>query len=343
MNKDDIRTSIDLASRELGWGGKYTAIAESLFGLNHRGTGNFIPNNQDGGGLTLFVRPCCNLSYDNIAGRRVLSTIANAPEQTLQRVVRCYLDHRGEIYRTPAVTCPFVDPKQAFIPLLTNSLTSISGWPDLEAPTYSSTPDKFNGSFSFVDGVLNINRDFDLTATFKNVQGDPISLLFTAWVHYASDVYMGRIWPYPDKYVLNLEIDYQTRIYRLILDPTKRFVQKIGATGIAFPTTAPLGAAFNYTSDQVMQQENDQLSIRFRCQGAIYMDPVLIDDFNRTVVMFNQGMADGVRESLYHKLSNNELNFANNMGYARINPDTYELEWWLDEVTYNKFVQLGAF
>lgn len=341
MLKEEINTGIDLISRELGWGGRSTVVGENIYGINHRSTGNMVPNNLDGHGLTFFTRPCMNLSYDNIAANRVLTTLGVDAPLSYQRAIRCYLDPWG-YYRTPSVGTPLVDPKQAFMPLLTNNLISINGWPDLSSETYTSNPDKMNGSFSFVDSVVKINGTYDLTANFKNIQGDPITLLFTSWLHYMSEVYIGNMFPYPN-FVLENRIDYQTRIYRVILDPSKRFVQKIGATGASFPTSSPLGAAFNYSADQVMQQDNDQLSIRFRCMGAIYLDPILIDEFNATVCLFNEGMTDSKRELLYRKLTVDQLNSGNYLGYPRIAPQTYELEWWIPLTTYSKFATAGVF
>jgi hypothetical protein len=148
-------------------------------------------------------------------------------------------------------------------------------------------------------------------------------------------VYQGVLVPYPDMIIQN-EIDYNTRIYRLILDPTKTKVQKIGATGASFPVNAPLGAAFNFEADRPLNNSNDQISITFQSSGALYQDDILVDEFNRTGQIFNDGLKDDKRERFYKKVPMDALAIFNNRGYPRINPMTYDLEWWVSNEEYNK-------
>jgi hypothetical protein len=145
--------------------------------------------------------------------------------------------------------------------------------------------------------------------------------------------------PYPDAIVEN-EIDYQTRIYRLVLDPKMKFVQKIGACGAAFPMASPLGASFNFASDTPYMRDNDQLSIPFKAIGASYLDPILISEFNQVVQEFNPDMKDSRRSRNYKKLIGNDGRYFNFRGYPRINPTTYELEWWVDGPEYTEFRKL---
>jgi hypothetical protein len=101
---------------------------------------------------------------------------------------------------------------------------------------------------------------------------------------------------------------------------------------------SPTGAAFNFDSQQgPLNASNDQITINFRCFGATYLDDILIDEFNRTVVMFNSNMDDSVRSSKYTKVAMALLPIFNNMGYARIDPNTYELEWWVDKQAYQYY------
>lgn len=179
-----------------------------------------------------------------------------------------------------------------------------------------------------VDSAPRIFSTIDFTANFRNIMGDPITLMFLVWCHYAAMVYEGRMDPYPDN-LIEHRIDYNTRIYRLILDRTKTFVQKIGATGAAFPLASPIGAAFNFSADEPINRENEQISIPFRAIGVDYQDPALVVEFNHTVQMFNPAMKDGNRQNSYVKLTPAQRNVFNYRGYPHINPDTYELEWWI--------------
>jgi hypothetical protein len=133
--------------------------------------------------------------------------------------------------------------------------------------------------------------------------------------------------------IVENEIDYMTRIYRLVLDPTRTYVQKIANCGAAFPTAVPMGAAFNYTSDSPLANDNEQISIPFQCIGVEYNDPISIQEFNATVVYFNPEMDDGSRSQLFTKLSKSELALFNYQGYPRIAEDN-ELEWWVSNDVY---------
>lgn len=315
-----------------------TAIGDSFYGINHRQTPGAININRDYNGLTFFTRPALNLSSENLRMVRQFGPLLTKQDTSIQRIIRCWLDpnlardYKGAsgVRNAPMLTSPFVDDDQAFIPFLTNHLMSMGGWPDIEAPTFSSHEGVYREVFSQVDGIVQNYGTYDITANFRNVPGDPISLMFLIWLHYMGNVYLGDMVPYPE-YIIENMVDYNTRIYRLILDSTKTKVQKIAACGAAFPLTCPIGNAFNFDYDKPLNQANDQLSVTFRCMGALYQDDILIDEFNRTSIMFNSNMGDQYRSQYYQKVPISALAAFNNRGYPRINPDTYELEWWVSK------------
>lgn len=310
-----------------------SAIGDSFYGINHRQTPNAIQINKDYFGLTFFTRPLLNLTTENIRPVRQFTPLLTNQPASVQRIIRCILDK--DLVKL-GISSPFVDNQQAFIPILTNHLLSMSGWPDVMAPTMTSQDGVYKESYSMVDGVTQNYSTYDITANFRNIPGDPITLLFLIWVHYASLVFQGIMVPYPDMIYQN-EIDYQTRIYRLVLDSSKTFVKKIAACGAAYPVNSPIGAAFNFESDRPINSGyNDQISVNFRAMGAMYQDDILVKEFNDTTVFFNDTFRDGSRERFYIKVPGDALQIFNNRGYPRINPDTYELEWWVDvnEFTY---------
>lgn len=337
-----IKDALDKISRQSGLGSLTSAASNNLWGINHRGAGNPIPTNKDSHGLTFFTRPRMNLSYDNIAVDRILTPMLDGQglaSTTYQRAIRVLLDPFGA--DTNDITSPLVDNKQAFIPILSNLLLSCSGWPDPSVDTFTSKAGNYQEAWSMVDSVVDIYRVWSATCNFKNIEGDPISLIFNTWLRYMSGVYQGTMVPYPDAVVEN-EIDYNTRIYRLVLDPSRQWVQKIMACGAAFPLNVPLGAAANFSSDAVFNTDNDQISINFQCMGATYLDPILIDEFNWVVQEFNSDMADGVRESIYHKLTPEEATFFNYRGYPHIGANM-ELEWWVEEDDYAEYASRNDF
>lgn len=330
------REEINFISRLSGFGGLSQAQTNNLYGFNHRQNGNPVPVNSDNYGLTFFTRPRLNLSYDNLSASRLFAPLQSQNSRSLPAAIRALLDHFSEIEGRHS--SPLVDRHNPFIPMMTNNLVSMSGWPDIALDTYTSKEGVYKEAWSMVDGTSEINNTFDVTATFRNTAGDPITLLITAWVHYMAKVYNGEMVPYPDAIVQN-KIDYNTRIYRLVLDKKKRFVQKIGACGASFPMASPIGSAFNFSNETPFNRETDQISVPFRCMGAMYMDPILVYEFNRTVQIFNSQMRDESREETYSKLNNSSFNYFNYRGYPRIDPDTYELEWWVPKDSYNNFIE----
>ena len=316
------------------------AIGNNLYGINHRQIPGLVPSNKDSYGLTFFVRPQLNLQSDNVRNDRRFSPLLTDNALTIQRYVRTMLDPRlveGYTFNTnkiPGIPSPLLDNNMAFIPILTNNLNTISGWPDLTAPTHEYSPGLYNEGYSLVDGVTRNYSTFDIDASFRNTKGDPILYMFYIWLHYSSLVFEGRFVPYVD-FITENEIDYNTRIYRLVLDPQKETVRKIAACGAAFPISVPTGSFFDFNSERPYNDQNKDITIRFRCMGAEFFDDILIKEFNDTVVIFNPDMSDRYRESGMVKVSKNLISMFNNRGYPRINPQTNELEWWVYGSQFN--------
>lgn len=314
-----------------------TAIGDNFRGFNHRQAPSLIPINKDQYGLTFFTRPRMNLSDGNlrIPAVRKLSTMLSTDENSLPRIIRCWLDPVGN--KAGDFTSPYVDPNMPFIPVLSNLLVSLPGWPDPSMPYSTSQAGIRGDQFALYDGTEEINRIVDLTANFRNVSGDPISTLFDYWITYGRGVYFGDLLPHPDS-ILENEVDYDTRIYRLILDDKKQYVQHIAANLWADPVTTPIGARFNYEADQGDGQLNNglqQASVHFAGTAVQYDDPILMWEFNQcSEQWFNPAMADGTRQSIYQKIAIDELPIFNYRGYPRINLETHELEWWVPKADY---------
>lgn len=317
------------------------AIGNNLFGINHMQISGAIPANKDQYGLTFFTRPQLNLQAANLRNIRLFFPLLSDDSWSVQRFVRCTLDPRIQAGYTfnknsiPAIPCSLVDNTQAFIPILTNNLNSISGWPDVVSPVHSSKPGLYNEVHAMVDGIVRNFETFDIEASFRNTRGDPIVYMFYIWLHYMSCVFEGTMIPYLD-YIAENSLDYCTRIYRLVLDMNRNVVTKIAATGASFPASIPMGSFFDFNNEHPYNDQNKDISIRFKSMGAIYNDDILIRDFNASVIIFNPAMGDSNRERYYIKVGRADKNLFNNRGYPRINPSNYELEWWVDKDMYNR-------
>lgn len=325
-------------SREQALGDKGTIFGDLFYGINRRMQGNAgVPSNTDLQGMTFFTRPNMNLSYDNVAGVRELTGLLTTYGNTYQRAIRTILDHDSASKRN--VNSPgIVDDKSAFIPLLSNSIISCSGWPDLALNTYVSSEGVGKESWMMNDGQVKINGRYDLSISFQNMLGDPITLLFFVWLHYIGAVYTNTMMPWPYSITEN-EVDYQTRIYRFVLDYSGRFIQKWAACGAAQPGALSMGAAFNFSRDNPYSEENSQITVPFVCIGAMYNDYIVLEEFNKVGEMFNPAMEDGARQEYYRKLAPSERSLFNYSGYPRVNLKTQELEWWVDNNVYEAYLK----
>jgi hypothetical protein len=329
-----INTSLEELLRNTPIGLPSTAIGTVFRGINHRQTPAPIPINKDQYGLIFFTRPQLNLSRENITTERFLGPLLTTQEASIQRIVRMYLDPRLGIVNPP-LTSPFVDNKNAFMPLLTNHCISCTGWPDVLLDTYTSQPGTYREVYSQVDGIFKNYTAYDITATFRNMSGDPVTLLMLIWTFYAAAVFEGTLVPYPDFLVKN-EVDYNTRIYRLVLDQNKRFVQKIACTGASYPINVPVGPAYNFEIENPINEANKEITIQFKSIGARYMDDLIVHDFNKVVGIFNPDMRleDMTKSTVMKGIPHTDLQYFNNKGYPYIHPDTKELQWYIHKDEY---------
>lgn len=316
-------------------------IADNIFGINHRQIPTAIPKNRDRYGLTFFTRPQLNLTKDNLRNVRLMSPLLTNSPTDYPKVIRSALDPRMQIgwgRDVPKEECTLVDNQQAFIPFLTNNIRSISGWKDIEVPFFSAKAGAYREDYSMVDGLTVDYTTYTLTANFRNMRGDLITGLFYFWAHYMSHVFEGKLMPYPDYLVENM-LDYNTRIYRLVLDHTRTKVQGIAATGIATPMAVPIGQKFDFAVDQPYNDAYAEISVPFKCDGICYNDDILIFEFNETVCIFNPAMKDKTRETMMTQIPESMKFVFNHRGYARIDPNDYTLQWWVSNADYNAKMQ----
>jgi len=244
------RRRIDLMS---GRGDTDEAITNTFMGFNHRIAPTAVAKNRERAGYVFFTRPDFNLSVENVAQSTRLTQMAEAPESSAERAVLGMLDPMcpyavkdeasglGADFRD---SIPF-DNKQAFMPIFTNRIVSLSGFPDGSVDVYTSEEGLKREQWSMVDSTNEINYTYTLSAVLQNLDGDVTTLIAAVWLEMMAGLYDGTFWP-RTRNVIQREICYQTRIYRLIMDPTLKYVTKIGAALSAIPVNDNLGAIFNY-------------------------------------------------------------------------------------------------
>jgi len=315
------------------------ALTNILYGLKHTRYIPPIKSSLDFQGFVFFTRPQLNLRTDNIKNVRHFYPLLNRNELSIQRYIRVMLDPRlpyqlfvngekDDFYSKEILDCPLVDKYNAFIPVLTNTIKTLSGFPDIVVPEWTSPNGVRREQISMIDGTWEINDVFDLDVTFDNQVGDVIIYMFQTWIQYASLVFEGMLAPYWD-FALENEFDYNTRIYRIILDPTYKFVKRIGAVGAAFPINVPTGKFYDYNRDTPYSDQTKEVNIRFKCMGAMYNDDILIKEFNETNAIFNptyKKYLNGEKD-LMAEIPKELLEFVNFRGYPYIDPNTYEFKW----------------
>jgi len=328
-------------TREQGTGALGARFHDLLGGFNRTQQGSAVPANTDMQGLTFFTRPNLNLSYDNVMAVRQLSVLASDNPRSYNRIIRRMLwpDSQNYDNATKGDNVIF-DNRHAFMPLLSNALTNMSGWPDLTLHAYSSNEGMAKEVWMMNDTIAEINGRFELDCTFENTLGDPISLTLFTWLLYIGGVYLGtKIQPAGYSIVQN-EIDYMTRIYRFSMDWSGRFIQKWAACGAAFPVGLSMGTSFNYSRDNPYNEANKSVQTSFACTIAEYNDPITLWEFNKLVVMFNPSMGDGRREKEMVKCDPEERKLFNYKGFPWINlMGNNELEWWVDRSEYASVVK----
>ena len=290
-----ISASVDQMLEQLPIGSLDKSIGNNLYGINSRGSNSPLPMDKTHQGYTFFTRPQLNMTTFNVSNYRGFYSLLSGRETSYQRFTRMTLDPRLHDY---GMRCPFVDPENVFIPILTNTLSSMSGFPDLTVPTYTSEPGLYGEEHGFVDGVTNHYESFDVDATFKSMRGNPLIYFFYIWIKYQTLVYEGILNPHVDM-ITEDEIDYNTRIYRIVLDESKRYVKYMGATGASFPLNVPTGSIFDFNSDKPYNDSNAEVNIRFKSFGFTPFDDILKKEFNEAGAIFNQSL----RAILVHDLS----------------------------------------
>lgn len=377
-NEFIIDRSIDSILESLPIGSVQKAIANNLYGINFRQTGNAVPNSKNHNGFIFFTRPQLNMSTINLTNYRGFYNLLSQNKASYQRYTRCMLDPRmgatGPLDTSPGITCPFVDRRNPFIPILTNNALSGSGWPDITVPVHTSESGLYGEEHSMVDGVTNNFEAFDLDFVFKNTKGNPLIYMFYVWVKYQSLVTEGILNPYLDM-ITEVEIDYNTRAYRIVLDNQKRYITDIACTGASFPTNVPTGNLFDYNSDAPYITRNGEINLRFRSNGFMAFEDIIKYWFNQAVAIFNPDLREVLRHDVdgssyddnvtrenpakvyripgcaYVKIPfllnaatdidgiNNRLLSLNHKAIPFINLHTNELEWWVDERKFSGSMQ----
>ena len=291
----DAMSAYQNALDKASFGPVKNRVQKAFYGTDIEGIGNQLPIANNNTGYVFFTRPCLNLTNGNMANNKRMMPFMRSDPNSIEAAVRATLDplsSRGKLDDDDSDThiiSNLIDPLNPFIAILSNSIVSLSGWPEAVLDAYTSTPGMRNETQSKPDGYVINYGSYSLNATFKNVVGGGVQKLVQLWQLYMSSTHIGEMYRYP-QFIANSEFDFNTRIYRLIMDPSKKYVMEIAACGAAWPSVDTSPNNFNFNIDNPTIDEEKEISYRFNCDGFLHNDPSLIYEFNAHCGIFNTAM-----------------------------------------------------
>ena len=385
--KLDIVGAIDDIFRSTGQGDRSVIHGDYVYGFDTISKGKMIQPSRTTTGMVFFSRPMLNLTYDNLSREIQLMPWRDGDPDSYLGMTRAQLDPLSETMSFMRVKTrgndgkdyyggketfrsALSDPLNPFLVVLSNSLVSLSGWPDPRLDYYASDKGIRGEQWFKMDGTTEINYVYDLSATFNNGKGDPVYMMLKLWTEYIYRVGVGDLWPYPQMIARQM-IDYMTRIYSFTFEETKTFITHWADCGAAAPGGIQTGAVHNYDSQEVHKTAMDTVSVSFQAVGARYNNLATLHSFNKLVAMFNPDLQvfptrtrnqykmitdDGSSnipwgnkgsndhdQARWIKLTLSERQVLNmKRVYPLINMVTKEMEWWCHISDYMLYVNRGV-
>lgn len=329
-------TSLDIGVGSISRGsgrGNVSASYHNVFkGKNWTGGIPYLEQPRDKLGCCFISRTDLLLSRENIKGHRFMEPLINPNYTSSGRALAAILDPRGS---RNGRASPLMDPYYGFNPIADNTIVSCTGWPNNVVNVTPTAPNERGASTLLIEGKFKNGKEFDLTMEHLNTEGDILSHMYQILTRWGTMVRAGEVSMYDDNITLD-RVDYKSRIYRFVFDPTGTRLEQFTMTGEAFPISDTIGTAMNYDTTSGKNEGYDTVSASWKCGGYFHNDPIVIDEFNKTQILHNPAMADGVREKTYYRIGSDEgkpsllvADLFKYYGYPRIHPITLEFEIWV--------------
>lgn len=354
---DRIRLTLSLGLKE-------QSLTNPLMGFNHMMANNPIPVNREFGALTFFTRPDFNLCYDNLTASRRFSNMAMQPKSSLDYSILAALDPDFELgfddspilgngRRKNRLGEPFnsdipFDNLQAFIPLLSTQLMSLSGLPDENIDFWFSEEGLMREQWGMADSTHLVNNNYGVSSTFTNPYGNMIMKTMSVWLEYMSGIKSGIFKP-KIRNSMQRRIDYQSRIYGIKYDALGNLI-RFWTACIVMPTNNNAGTMAQVDNSRPFTTEDSNVSIQWQAIGCRYDDPTYMDAFNKVVGMFNPDMLPHPssfergefipygRERLV-RLIPEFLPLFNYYGFPHIDSIRRKVTWWVYQSDYQRILK----
>jgi hypothetical protein len=302
-------------------------LTNAFFGLDPNASGLALEDDDDYETHVFFTRPQLRLTEDNCILTSELNKLLTDKLNTVHSYSRAILDPRL-FYNSQKFNPDIVDNYNPFIPILSNTLKKVSGWPDPVLDTRTSSEGRVKQQTIIADGTVDIYKAYDLDLTFRNVPTMPVTSLFMTWMDYMDKVHKGRIQPYLDM-ILRREVDYMTRVYVILTDRKSNNIKMFANTGAGFPYVINIAGLFDYNSEAPTRVS--EVSVRLKCIGAEYNKIVAMIDFNMLMGAFNpmiRKLQNGEDHGLYEVPKELYTRFKSRM-YPYIDVDAGKLLWYI--------------
>lgn len=321
------RKEIFDAALLMGTSPGYTSpLMNSLRGLRILGKGPaMMPLADNTIGLSLVTRPQLNLTDDNISRSEKLVSLFGAGQYSVGAYVRGMLDERWATAHSPI----YLNNKIPFITCLTEYLKTSSGFEDLQIQIDTSEPGIRGQVYQRVSSKLEDNSVFSMNQSYYNPKPSVIQALFQVWEDYISEVTSGDRQVSPrDWYLMSNRIDYDCRIYHLIMNKDSEYLEHIFATVQSIPVTYPAGSIANIDNTQstLRGEGQDDFSVQFSSAAMRHDEWGLIQSFNEHSFLYNPLIKPETRNSYYRELKSSEYTSYNYGAYPLLLPRTAEVK-----------------
>jgi len=235
----------------------------------------------------------------------------------------------------------FLNEKNPFIPILINRLLTLNGWPDWVLDVETTEGGFFSESITYPKGHDQLARNYDIQASYGDVRGSIILILFTIWFRYVHLLTRGRVTAYMED-IDQRRMGFTSSIYRFVMDPSNRYILKWAKATGCYPRSVPLGAYFNYEANAGHVESAMNLAMPWTVAGRIeYYDPIILKEFNMVVerrcpdITKYEIAREPLRMLLNHRL----------IPYIDIETGTNELQWRYDpkDETISQILELSKF
>lgn len=339
---DKRKEIYDNALLDSGTPGYTAPLINSMRGIRILGKGPaMMPLADDTIGLSFVTRPQLNLADDNIKRSERLKVLMKGGQYSIASYIRGILDERwGAANKVVGL-----NNLMPFIPVLTEYLKTSTGFGDLQMQIKTTEPGIRDQVYQRVDSKLEENGLFTMSQTYFNPKPSIIPALFQFWESYISEVTSGdRLVSPRFKYLFGNRIDFDCRIYHLIMGADGEFLSHIFATVQSIPVTFPAGSQANIdnTQNTLRGEGQDDFSVQFSSTAMRFNEDGLISSFNDHSYNYNPNLRPQVRDRFFRMLQPSEYQAYNYGAYplllgvrndrrggVGIGRDGIKLTWWV--------------